>query len=198
MGLHIVAHPHIFVVGFGQLGVLQHVKRYRLAWVEPSTVVLVGLWRLVHLALSDCSFTFNRHRVLRWHWCTWTLLIIPNYRMSLEDILPGLVQILYIAFVNLLFHVLQILLLSGGRITPRLIAWLRVRILLHWDFPADSILTRGTQTGRIRGAAWGLFDSFRPRICCLAIWTFIGRVVSLRNPSADKKRLLLLKLLLFC
>ena len=55
--------------------------------------------------------------------------------MRLEDILPGLVQILYIAFVNLLFHVLQILLLSGGRITPGLITWLRdwthVRILLN-------------------------------------------------------------------
>ena len=43
VGLHVVAHAHIFVLRFGQLGVLQHVERYRIIWIEPSGIVLVGL-----------------------------------------------------------------------------------------------------------------------------------------------------------
>ena len=212
MGMHIVANSHIFVLRFGQLRVLQHVKRYRFIRIKPSTIlVILSCGRLVYLALSHCSFTFNSHVwVLRLNLLHGlTILIISNYRMSLQDILPGLVQILYIAFIHLLFNVFQILLLSGryiisqGRFiwTSGVIISLSVAIiLLNLNFSADTIFTRATQTGRIHGAPFGIFMLLLLFIWCSAICRFNWRFLSLSylsDLSTHKQRLMLLKLLLF-
>lgn len=206
VGLHIAAHSHIFVLRFGQMRVCQHVERYRLTRMEPPPVILVCLrcGRLIHLALSHRSLTLNGHRVLRLPYCGLTVSIIRNNRMSLKDILPGLVQILYIALVDLLLHVFQVLVLIGRRVTLGLISslctWNHVGIRLSLMLPTHSILARTAQTGRIRrGVALGIFSTNKSSLLLLssAIRHLIWRLVSLGDLSPHKQGLLLLNLLGF-
>ena len=125
--------------------------------------------------------------------------------MSLEDVLPGLVQVLDVAFIDFLFHAFQISLLRGRRIEVRLISGLgtltRVSSLMNLDFPAGPIFTRATQTRRIHGAALGVAGSkhFAPLIMMRpTIRSFSWRILSLRKLPAHEESLLLFNLLLFC